>query len=76
MSVWLGPDVLPVLVKSPDGVLSTPMMFTFVGTGTTVLLGEKKLQTQTPITPLPPSPPPTTNVPPVIPPKSEEKEKK
>lgn len=29
MSVWLGPDVLPVHVQNADGVMSTPMMFTF-----------------------------------------------
>lgn len=30
MSVWAGPDALPVLVESADGVLSEPMTFTFV----------------------------------------------
>ena len=33
MSVWLGADALPVLVRSPDGVLSAPMTFTFVAPG-------------------------------------------
>ena len=30
MSVWLGADVLPVQVLSPDGVLSNEVSFTFV----------------------------------------------
>jgi hypothetical protein len=32
MSVWLGADVLPVQVLSPDGVLSNTQTFTFVAT--------------------------------------------
>ena len=31
MPLWLTPDVVPVLVKSPEGVLSAPMNFTFTG---------------------------------------------
>jgi hypothetical protein len=42
MSVWLGPDALPVLVKSPDGVLSAPMTFTFVGAAKSKMTDEKK----------------------------------
>jgi len=30
MPLWLGPDAVPVLVKSANGVLSAPMTFTFV----------------------------------------------
>jgi hypothetical protein len=30
MSVWVGPDALPVLVRNAEGVLSAPMTFTFV----------------------------------------------
>jgi hypothetical protein len=30
MAVWLGADTLPVMVQSPDGVLSNEMPFTFV----------------------------------------------
>jgi hypothetical protein len=40
MSVWAGPDVLPVLVESADGVLSNPMSFTFTD-GTPVALSVK-----------------------------------
>ena len=29
MNMWLGPDALPVLVQSQDGVLSAPQTFTF-----------------------------------------------
>jgi len=29
MSVWLGPDALPVHVLNPDGIQSDPMTFTF-----------------------------------------------
>ncbi len=30
MSLWVGPDAVPVLVKSPEGVLSTPSNFVFM----------------------------------------------
>lgn len=30
MSTWFGPDVLPVMVQTVDGVTTTPMNFTFV----------------------------------------------
>lgn len=34
MDVWLGPDILPVLVKSPDGEFSAPLMFEFKAAST------------------------------------------
>ena len=37
MDVWMGPDSLPVMVKSPDGVLSEAQMFVFSAASSGVL---------------------------------------
>ena len=42
MDVWAGPDVLPVMVKNADGVLSEPLMFTFTDGLTSDALSAKK----------------------------------
>jgi hypothetical protein len=55
MSVWLGPDTIPVLVKSPDGVLSAPSNFVF--------MPASAVQTTTPPPPPPTSSPSTTSAP-------------
>jgi hypothetical protein len=39
MSVWLGPDSIPVMVQSSDGVLSDPVMFVFSPASITTTLG-------------------------------------
>lgn len=42
MSVWLGPDALPVAVLSADGVQSDPMTFTFTD-GTVAVLSTPRM---------------------------------
>lgn len=43
MSVWLGPDVLPVHVQSAEGVLSNPMNFTFTDGSPAMMSAQKTL---------------------------------
>lgn len=45
MSVWLGPDVLPVSVLSSDGVLSNSMSFTFTD-GIQTLVASKSVKSE------------------------------